>query len=309
MPLSSPVCARSSARFNALESEVESSMRCPRCEADNREGRRFCAACGASLVLTCPACEFSNEPGENFCGGCGLQLAPPHGIPKPAFGSPQSYTPPHLAERILTVQHALEGERKQVTVLFADMKSSMELLAGRDPEEARKLLDSIIKRMMEAVHRYEGTVNQVLGDGIMSLFGAPIAHEDHAVRAGYAALKMQEAIAAYAEQFQQQYGVSLQIRVGLNAGRGGRARHRQRSRHGLYRDRPDDSSRGSHGTARLPRDDPGDCGVRSLGRRLLAFQAPGAHANQGPARPCGGLRAGRRRGGPRCAYRPLQGVD
>ena len=193
-------------------------MRCPRCEADNREGRRFCAACGASLVLTCPACGFSNEPGENFCGGCGVQLVLPHGIPQPEFGSPQSYTPPHLAERILTARHVLEGERKQVTVLFADMKSSLELLAGRDPEEARKLLDSAIKHMMEAVHRYEGTVNHVLGDGIMALFGAPIAHEDHAVRAGYAALKMQEAIAAYAGQFQQQYGASLQIRVGLNAG-------------------------------------------------------------------------------------------
>src|SRR5439155_294841 len=98
-----------------------------------------------------------------------------------------SYTPPYLAEKILASRSALEGERKQVTVLFADLKGSMELLADRDPEEARKLLDPVLERMMAAVHRYEGTVNQVMGDGIMALFGAPVAHEDHAVRACYAA--------------------------------------------------------------------------------------------------------------------------
>src|SRR5213075_236416 len=96
------------------------------------------------------------------------------------FSSPEAYTPKHLAERILTSRSALEGERKQVTVLFADLKGSMELLADRDPEEARHLLDPVLQRMMAAVHRYEGTVNQVMGDGIMALFGAPIAHEDHA---------------------------------------------------------------------------------------------------------------------------------
>ena len=106
--------------------------------------------------------------------------------------SPQTYTPAHLAEKILTSKAALEGERKQVTVLFADLKGSMELLADRDPEEARQLLDPVLERMMAAVHRYEGTVNQVMGDGIMALFGAPIAHEDHAVRACYAALAMQD---------------------------------------------------------------------------------------------------------------------
>src|SRR5262249_39407593 len=105
--------------------------------------------------------------------------------------APLAYTPPHLAEKILTSRSALEGERKQVTVLFADLKGSMELLADRDPEEARQLLDPVLERMMVAVHRYEGTVNQVMGDGIMALFGAPLAHEDHAVRACYAALAMQ----------------------------------------------------------------------------------------------------------------------
>src|SRR4051794_19514983 len=108
--------------------------------------------------------------------------------------APLTYTPPYLAEKILTSRSALEGERKQVTVLFADLKGSMELLADRDPEEARQLLDPVLERMMDAVHRYEGTVNQVMGDGIMALFGAPLAHEDHAVRACYAALGMQAAV-------------------------------------------------------------------------------------------------------------------
>src|SRR5262249_53405683 len=112
--------------------------------------------------------------------------------------APLDYTPPYLAEKILTSRSVLEGERKQVTVLFADLKGSMELLADRDPEEARQLLDPVLERMMAAVHRYEGTVNQIMGDGIMALFGAPIAHEDHAVRACYAALAMQESVKHYA---------------------------------------------------------------------------------------------------------------
>jgi class 3 adenylate cyclase/tetratricopeptide (TPR) repeat protein len=132
--------------------------------------------------------------------------------------APLSYTPPYLAEKILTSKSVLEGERKQVTVLFADLKGSMELLADRDPEEARQLLDPVLERMMAAVHRYEGTVNQVMGDGIMALFGAPIAHEDHAVRACYAALAMQEAIRRYSDEVRREHGVEVQIRVGLNSG-------------------------------------------------------------------------------------------
>jgi class 3 adenylate cyclase/tetratricopeptide (TPR) repeat protein len=133
--------------------------------------------------------------------------------------APLTHTPPHLVEKILTSRGALEGERKQVTVLFADLKWSLELiLADRDPEEARQLLDPVLERMMAAVHRYEGTVNQVMGDGIMALFGAPIAHEDHAVRACYAALAMQAAVKQYAAEVQRTHGVPLQMRVGLNAG-------------------------------------------------------------------------------------------
>ena len=135
-----------------------------------------------------------------------------------ATQAPLVYTPAYLAEKILTSRSALEGERKQVTVLFADLKGSMELLADRDPEEARQLLDPVLERMMAAVHRYEGTVNQVMGDGIMALFGAPLAHEDHAVRACYAALAMQAAIETYAEEARRAHGITVQMRVGLHSG-------------------------------------------------------------------------------------------
>ena len=113
---------------------------------------------------------------------------------------------------------ALEGERKQVTVLFADLKGSTELIHGLDPEAAQQLLDPALHLMMDAVHRFEGTVNQVLGDGIMALFGAPIAHEDHALRACYAALAMQTAMRAYTEEVRRTHGLELRIRVGLNSG-------------------------------------------------------------------------------------------
>ena len=132
--------------------------------------------------------------------------------------APLSYTPPYLAEKILTSKSALEGERKQVTVLFADLKGSTELIRDLDPEQARAILDPALHAMMEAVHRYEGTVNQVLGDGIMALFGAPVAHEDHAARACYAALAMQDALRRYADEVRRTHGLPVQMRVGLNSG-------------------------------------------------------------------------------------------
>ena len=153
-----------------------------------------------------------------WTGDAGTAASPPLLPWSPLRQAPLAYTPPYLAEKILTSRSALEGERKQVTVLFADLKGSMELLADRDPEEARQLLDPVLERMMAAVHRYEGTVNQVMGDGIMALFGAPLAHEDHAVRACYAALRMQEAVKQYAAEVQRTHGVPVHIRVGLNAG-------------------------------------------------------------------------------------------
>ncbi len=147
-------------------------MRCARCERDNPPEARFCLECGARLAPGCARCGASPPPGAKFCPECGDQLRAGSGVlSRPTV--PQSYTPKHLAEKILTSRSALEGERKQVTVLFADLKGSMELLADRDPEEARRLLDPVLERMMETVHHYEGTVNQVMGDGIMALFGAP----------------------------------------------------------------------------------------------------------------------------------------
>src|SRR5437870_2673910 len=190
---------------------------CPRCQAPAREGAKFCEQCGARLATTCPSCNAETATGSRFCGACGTPLA--GAAPTPTrFGDPQSYTPKHLADKILTARAQLEGERKLVTVVFADLKGSMELLADRDPEEARKLLDPVLERMMEAVHRYEGTVNQVMGDGIMALFGAPIAHEDHAVRACYAAHDMQAGMRRYTEEVRHSHGIEVQIRVGLNSG-------------------------------------------------------------------------------------------
>jgi hypothetical protein len=159
-------------------------MQCPQCGVEAREGARFCRKCGTRFEIACPACGAQVATDDSFCEGCGAALpisssatpaqSPP--VAPPAAPSPRSYTPQHLAERIISSRGALEGERKQVTVLFADLKGSMELLADRDPEEARRILDPVLERMMEAVHRYEGTVNQMMGDGIMALFGAPLAH-------------------------------------------------------------------------------------------------------------------------------------
>jgi class 3 adenylate cyclase len=191
-------------------------MKCPRCGAANPEGAGFCEECGARVELACPSCGQPVGAGKKFCRSCGISLTP--ASPPARSVSPESYTPEHLAEKILTSKAALEGERKQVTVLFADLKGSMELLADRDPEDARKILDPVLELMMEAVHRYEGTVNQVMGDGIMALFGAPLAHEDHAVRACYAALRMQRRMNLYAEEVQRAGGTPAEIRAGLNSG-------------------------------------------------------------------------------------------
>jgi class 3 adenylate cyclase/tetratricopeptide (TPR) repeat protein len=191
-------------------------MQCPRCQQESPAAAKFCLECGTRLAARCAQCDADLPASAKFCPQCGQPAAAPAAAP--ALPGPEAYTPRHLAERILTSRAALEGERKQVTVLFADLKGSMELLADRDPEEARAILDPVLERMMEAVHRYEGTVNQVLGDGIMALFGAPLAHEDHAVRACYAALRMQEAVQRYADQAFRVGGSRVQIRVGLNSG-------------------------------------------------------------------------------------------
>src|SRR5215470_10082347 len=188
---------------------------CPRCRRSNPAHAKFCLGCGDTFMLTCTRCATTLPTDASFCLECGQPVGAPAA---PRHVSPEAYTPKHLAEKILTSRSALEGERKHVTVLFADLKGSMELLADRDPEEARRILDAVVEQMMEAVHHFEGTVNQVMGDGIMALFGAPIAHEDHAARACYAALRMQESVKRYAEEARHSHGVNIQIRVGLNSG-------------------------------------------------------------------------------------------
>ena len=196
-------------------------MDCLQCQAQNPGDAVFCENCGSRLEVACPNCGGAIRLGAKFCKKCGqrlLEAAPAALVTAGKFGFVEAYTPRHLAEKIVISKSALEGERKQVTVLFADMKGSMELLADRDPEEARKLLHPVIEHMMEAVHRYEGTVNNLMGDGIMALFGAPLAHEDHAVRACYAALRMQESVHRYADGVRRTEGIPIQIRVGLNSG-------------------------------------------------------------------------------------------
>jgi Double zinc ribbon len=133
-------------------------MTCPRCQQDAPLDAAFCPKCGAKLSLPCPQCGVANAPDDNFCRKCGARVTAPTAPAATRFTTPQSYTPTHLAERILASKAAFEGERKQVTVLFADLKGSMELPADRDPEEARKLPGPVLERMMEAVHRYEGTI-------------------------------------------------------------------------------------------------------------------------------------------------------
>ena len=225
-------------------------MKCPRCQHENEAGAKFCEECAAPLARACAKCGGHCRRRRSSARSARTRPGyPPRRLAAQRFASPESYTPKHLAEKILTSKAALEGERKQVTVLFADLKGSMELLADRDPEEARKLLDPVLERMMEAVHRYEGTVNQVMGDGIMALFGAPLAHEDHAVRACYAALRMQEAVQRYAEEVRRAHGVAGPDPRRPQLRRGGRARHRQRSAHGLHGRRPDDAPRRAHGAA------------------------------------------------------------
>ena len=162
-------------------SASETRASCAACGHENPDGNRFCGGCGAALQRVCPSCAHPNPADHRFCGGCGaaLEVAAPRsgGAPAP---DPRTYTPKHLADKILQSKSALEGERKQVTVLFADVKGSMELAEQLDPETWHSILERFFEILTEGVHRFEGTVNQYTGDGIMALFGAPIAHEDHA---------------------------------------------------------------------------------------------------------------------------------
>lgn len=191
-------------------------MKCPNCEHENVAEARFCDQCATPLDRACAACGSPASSVAKFCSQCGSPL--PSGLRAPRFASPTDYTPQHLADKILAAKANLEGERKQVTVLFADITGSMNLFVDHDAEAAQKILDPVLNCMIEAVHHYEGTVNRVMGDGILALFGAPIAHEDHASRACYAALRMQENVKRHAHEMSHLHGAGVTIRVGLNSG-------------------------------------------------------------------------------------------
>ena len=189
-------------------------MTCPRCHAQNRNGLRFCEYCGASLSATCPRCGVPIVSAVSFCGSCGSALT---GSPPDRFASPGAYTPQYLADRILSSRSALEGERKQVTVLFCDLANSTPLAELLGPEAMHGLLDGFFELALSEVHRYEGTINQFLGDGFMALFGAPLAREDHARRAVLAALGIQRALRERAIDTLGR-GEELDVRMGLNTG-------------------------------------------------------------------------------------------
>ncbi len=194
-------------------------MRCAKCGSDNRDGRKFCSKCGVALARSCPRCGVSNEPGEDFCGECGAAVAA-KAVAAATSSLQAASTAPNI--RVTAEQPdastVIEGERKTVTALFADIKGSTELMEELDPEEARAIIDPALKLMIDAAHRYDGYVVQSTGDGIFALFGAPVAHEDHPQRALYAALRMQEELKRYSAQVFAEGGTPIQGRVGINTG-------------------------------------------------------------------------------------------
>ena len=191
-------------------------MNCASCGCDNRIGAKFCERCGKPLNRSCTRCKGDLSPTARFCSECGHPVDDTDSDPQSL--APNSYTPQHLTEKILSARSSIEGERKLITALFADIQGSTELIADLDADDTRQLLDPVLERMMDAVHRYEGTVNRVMGDGIMALFGAPLSHEDHAIRACYAALLMQQLVKTYSEEVLRIHGVPMRIRIGLNSG-------------------------------------------------------------------------------------------
>src|SRR5262244_3781362 len=194
-------------------------MECLRCQTLNRDTAEFCRECGAALDILCTACGRRLVAGSKFCDSCGaLALAvTPRGSAGP-FSAPSNYTPNHLREKILKHGAALEGERKQVTILFVDVLGFTSLSEQRDPEDIHAFMTRAFDLMLGEVHRYEGTVNQFLGDGVMALFGAPIAHEDHAQRAVHAAVGMQRVLQGYGAELQRTQGIMFGVRLGLNTG-------------------------------------------------------------------------------------------
>ncbi|KKK97492.1 hypothetical protein LCGC14_2652220, partial [marine sediment metagenome] len=193
-------------------------MKCSQCDFDNKPNKKFCIKCGSKLILKCPQCALEIEVGDDFCGECGHDLREAKPAAPIDYSEPQSYTPKFLAEKILTTRSSIEGERKLVTVLFADVASYTALADKLDPEEVHQIMDGAFKILMDEIHRFEGTINQFTGDGVMALFGAPMAHEDHAQRACHAALSIQKAIVEYGTKVEKESGVEFKMRIGLNSG-------------------------------------------------------------------------------------------
>ena len=193
-------------------------MNCPKCGTENPDGAKFCNECAAKLELVCPQCGTSNIPGSKFCNECGHDLRKPKETKPLDYDQPHSYTPKHLAEKILSTRSSIEGERKLVTILFADVANSTAMFENLDPEAVHEIMDGCFRLLMDEIHRYEGTINQFRGDGVMALFGAPIAHEDHAQRACHAALSIQKSLEPYSERLKREYGADFKMRIGLNSG-------------------------------------------------------------------------------------------
>ena len=193
-------------------------MKCAKCQSENREGVKFCEDCGAKMEVKCPSCGAFIAMGKRFCGECGHELKEPEKALPLDYTQPQSYTPKHLADKILTTRSTIEGERKLVTVFFADVANYTSISEKLDPEEVHEIMDGAFKILMDEIHKYEGTINQFTGDGVMALFGAPVAHEDHAQRACYAALSIQKALGEYGDKIERDTGVEFKMRVGLNSG-------------------------------------------------------------------------------------------
>lgn len=184
-------------------------MKCPNCQAENRDHAKFCDACGAKLLLLCPACGQPHRFGARFCDECGGQLTSPEPSPSIDYNQPQSYTPQPLAQKIIAQRKQIEGERKLVTVFFADVASYTAMSEKLDPEEVHRIIDGWYQIVMDGVHRYEGTITQFMGDGVMALFGAPLSHEDHARRACLAGLWIQERVKGYAERVRREFGADF----------------------------------------------------------------------------------------------------
>jgi class 3 adenylate cyclase len=193
-------------------------MECPKCQYKNREGVKFCEECGARFELECPSCKAYIPTGGKFCGECGFALKEPQAIPAINYSKPQSYTPKFLEDKILKNRSALEGERKLVTVLFADVANYTSMAEKLDPEEVHEIMDAFFKILLDEIHHYEGTINQFTGDGVMALFGAPVSHEDHAQRACHAALAIQKTIGDYGLGLKNDRRLDFRMRIGLNSG-------------------------------------------------------------------------------------------